>query len=111
MVANKLLAEAIPEIKEERQLAEKVWDQLFNNYRDELDAEIMHLCTMIMQTHSYLEGIEWDCVTKCIQCTHYEQTGNGKQGSAWGRCKIKNTRTDVAGGRPGTCRACKKFEL
>lgn len=46
---------------------------------------------------------------KCRDCKHYEQTKTGKQGGVYGRCNIRNSRTDKSEGRQGGCYACIRF--
>lgn len=46
----------------------------------------------------------------CMDCIHYEQTEKGRCGGIYGRCKIRYSRTDKAGGRQGRCKTCKLFE-
>ena len=48
---------------------------------------------------------------KCRHCEHYEQTEVGKRSGMYGRCIIRNSRTDRSNGRQGGCYACLKFKL
>lgn len=47
---------------------------------------------------------------KCKDCWHYQQISTGKQGAKFGRCKIRNSRTDKCGGRNQYNKACKQIK-
>lgn len=47
---------------------------------------------------------------KCKDCWYYQQISTGKQGAKFGRCKIRNSRTDQCGGRNQHNKACKKIK-
>ena len=46
---------------------------------------------------------------RCKDCWNYIPMTIGKQGSINGRCNIRNSRTDLCGGRNQYNKACKKF--
>lgn len=50
-----ILLEAQDELKEERHIAEDIFNELYNNCKCDLDRKILHLCSMVMQTHAALE--------------------------------------------------------
>lgn len=47
---------------------------------------------------------------KCKDCWYYQQISTGKQGAKFGRCKIRNSRTDQCGGRNQHNKACKQIK-
>lgn len=48
-------------------------------------------------------------VPRCKDCWNYIPMTVGKQGSINGKCNIRNSRTDLCGGRNQYNKACKKF--
>ena len=50
-------------------------------------------------------------LAKCRDCEFYRQTRTGKQGGVYGKCLIRNSRTDKSEARQGGCYACAIFKV